>query len=76
MSESVLDNDLVEDRLRTLLCLLEGSNGGGGGGGGVVRPNGPDLVAGTPGDTLQYLSQLETVARKLKDQIMRQKQVG
>jgi len=34
----------------------------------------PDLVAGTPNDTLQYLSQLELVARKLKDQLMRQKQ--
>ena len=36
----------------------------------------PDLVSGTPGDTLQYLSQLEMVARKLKHQIIKQKQVN
>ena len=30
----------------------------------------------SPSDTLQYLSQLEMVARKLKDQLMRQKQVA
>ena len=34
----------------------------------------PDLVSGTPGDTLQYLSQLEMVARKLKHQLIKQKQ--
>ena len=30
---------------------------------------------GTPADPLQYLSQLEIVARKLKDQLIKQKQV-
>jgi len=36
----------------------------------------PDLVAASssPSDTLQYLSQLENVARKLKDQLIRQNQ--
>ena len=29
----------------------------------------------SPSDTLQYLSQLESVARKLKDQLIRQNQV-
>ena len=35
-----------------------------------------ELVSGSPGDTLQYLSQLEMVARKLKHQLIKQKQVG
>ena len=30
----------------------------------------------SPSDTLQYLSQLESVARKLKDQLIRQNQVS
>ena len=34
-----------------------------------------ELVSGSPGDTLQYLSQLEMVARKLKHQLIKQKQV-
>ena len=35
-----------------------------------------ELVSGSPGDTLQYLSQLEMVARKLKHQLIKQKQVS
>ena len=33
------------------------------------------LNISSPSDTLQYLSQLESVARKLKDQLIRQNQV-
>ena len=33
------------------------------------------MLLGTPTDPLQYLSQLELVARKLKDQLIKQKQV-
>jgi len=69
LSEGDLGTESVDERLETLLHLL-----GGGRNGSVVAPGGPDLVAGTPNDTLQYLSQLELVARKLKDQLMRQKQ--
>ena len=35
----------------------------------------PVLNISSPSDTLQYLSQLESVARKLKDQLIRQNQV-
>ena len=35
----------------------------------------PILNISSPSDTLQYLSQLESVARKLKDQLIRQNQV-
>ena len=72
-SESDLGTESVDERLETLLHLLGGARRG------PVTTNNstlpPDLVAGTPNDTLQYLSQLELVARKLKDQLMRQKQV-
>ena len=45
----------VEDRLRILLSLLE---------------NGKEDAKNGREDTLQYLSQLESVARRLKDQLL------
>jgi len=76
-SESDLGTDSVDERLETLLQLLGGARTSSGssnssGAGGAA----PDIVAGTgsPSDTLQYLSQLESVARKLKDQLIRQNQ--
>jgi len=54
--ENVAQNG-VEERLRILLSLLE--TGKEDVRNGVVRE-----------DTLQYLSQLETVARRLKDQLL------
>merc|ERR1711997_259582 len=73
VSESELGTESVDQRLETLLHLLGGSRPGS-----IANssPNiiPPDLVSGTPGDTLQYLSQLEMVARKLKHQLIKQKQ--
>lgn len=41
------------------------------GGGRIDNPAADDLVQGLPKeDTLQYLSQLESVARRLKDQLL------
>jgi len=71
-SESDLGTESVDERLETLLHLLGGARRGPATNNNPSLP--PDLVAGTPNDTLQYLSQLELVARKLKDQLMRQKQ--
>ena len=52
----------VEERLRILLSLLE--NGKEDAKNGVARE-----------DTLQYLSQLESVARRLKDQLLNDEEV-
>jgi hypothetical protein len=60
----------VDERLRALLMLLNAQNGGRGG---LDGETGVDdaVVEGMPKeDTLQYLSQLENVARRLKDQLL------
>ena len=76
VSEPDLGTDSVDERLETLLHLLGGARQGGGRNVSQLIP--PEM--GVPGqggdrDTLQYLSQLEMVARKLKHQLIKQKQV-
>lgn len=72
----------MEDRLRTLLSLLGRPEDGGwrpeeagrrSEDKGEIREDHIEDI-GSSNDTLQYLSQLERVARKLKDQLIRQKQ--
>ena len=76
VSDSDLGTDSVDERLETLLHLLGGARQGGGRSMSQLIP--PDMGGAGPGgdrDTLQYLSQLEMVARKLKHQLIKQKQV-
>ena len=55
----------MEEGLENLLNLLEG----------VGRRRGAQQPQDTPSDKLQYLSQLEMVARKLKHQLIQQTKV-
>ncbi len=56
------ENNKVDERLRILLSLLDQQNG--------VSGGGPEQHGVRREDTLQYLSQLESVARRLKDQLL------
>ena len=82
VARSVSDTDLtgtdsVDERLETLLHLLGGARQAGGRSGSQTGLLSPEVMGGPGGerDTLQYLSQLEQVARKLKHQLIKQKQV-
>jgi hypothetical protein len=65
-SSSIVEDERMEEGLENLLNLLEG----------VSRRRGSQQPQETPSDKLQYLSQLEMVARKLKHQIIQQTKVG
>ena len=77
VSEPDLGTDSVDERLETLLHLLGGARQAGGRSGSQTGLLSPEVMGGPGGerDTLQYLSQLEQVARKLKHQLIKQKQV-
>jgi hypothetical protein len=61
-----VEDERMEEGLENLLNLLEG----------VSRRRGSQQPQETPSDKLQYLSQLEMVARKLKHQIIQQTKVN
>ena len=60
------DEQNVDEKLRTLLGLLNQKNDGGG----SVAARAPSAGGDGDGTTLEYLSQLEDAARRLKDQLM------
>ena len=60
---------LVDERLRALLMLLNQSNGTGDDASAVDADHEDDGIRPKE-DTLQYLSQLESMARRLKDQLL------